>query len=122
MTKKQVDNFKEGKLTPCCQLLAKITGRKKTIPSLEHQVKLKGAKYPNDVFVINLPAGGHALLFIHIFHVSYNNIMCVDTNLQKRSQTFGDLAAITAAGMTHQFTAADFQSFVNYRSSTHQEK
>ena len=28
------------------------------MPTLQHQVKLKGAKYPNDIFVISLPAGG----------------------------------------------------------------
>ena len=58
MTRKQVDNFREGKLTPCCQLLAEVSGKKKKIPTLKHQVNLKGAKYPNDVFVINLPARG----------------------------------------------------------------
>ena len=60
MTKKQVDNFREGKLTPCCQLLAEFesTGKKK-IPTLKHQVNLKGAKYPNDIFIISLPAGGN---------------------------------------------------------------
>ena len=58
ITKKQVDNFREGKLTPCCQLLAEISGEKENVPTLKHQVKLRGAKYPNDVFVINLPAEG----------------------------------------------------------------
>ena len=55
VTKKQVDNFKKGKLTPCCQLLAKVSGRRKQVPSVSHQVSLKGAKFPHDVFLINLP-------------------------------------------------------------------
>jgi hypothetical protein len=58
VTKKQVDNFREGKLTPCCQLLAEVSGKKKKVPALKHQINLRGAKYPNDMFVINLPAGG----------------------------------------------------------------
>ena len=58
ITKKQVDNFRGGQLTPCCQLLAKVSGKKKKVPTLKHQVNLEGAKYPNDVFVINLPAEG----------------------------------------------------------------
>ena len=58
VTKKQVDNFKEGQLTPCCQLLAEVSARKKEVPVLKHQVNLKGAKYPHNVFVISLPAGG----------------------------------------------------------------
>ena len=59
VTKKQVDNFKEGKLTPCCQLLAEVTSERETnIPTLKHRVSLKGAKYPNDVFLINLPSKG----------------------------------------------------------------
>ena len=53
-----MDNFREGKLTPCCQLLAEVSGKKKKIPTMKHQVKLEGAKYPNDVFLISLPAGG----------------------------------------------------------------
>jgi hypothetical protein len=58
VTKKQVDNFREGKLIPCCQLLAEVFGKKKQIPTLKHQVTLRGAKYPNNIIVINLPAGG----------------------------------------------------------------
>ena len=58
MTKKQVDNFREGKLIPCCQLKAEFSGRRKKIPRLSHQVKLEGAKYPHDVFTIDLPAEG----------------------------------------------------------------
>ena len=64
VTKKQVDNFREGKLTPCCQLLAEFEtyGEEKKISKLKHRVNLKGAKYPNDVFVINLPARGRYIL------------------------------------------------------------
>ena len=44
--------------------------------------------------------------------------MCVhnntDTNVQERLQTFGVLAAITAAGMVYQFTAAYIQSLMHY--------
>jgi hypothetical protein len=40
VTKKQVDNFREGKLTPCCQLLAEVSGKKKEVPTLKHQVNL----------------------------------------------------------------------------------
>ena len=58
VTKKQVDNFKEGKATPCCQLLAEVSARKE-VPTMKHQVNLKGAKYPNNVFVICLPAEGN---------------------------------------------------------------
>ena len=103
VTKKQVDNFREGKLTPCCQLLAEFesTGKKKKIPTLKHRVNLKGAKYPNDVLVINLPAGGSYVHFIlatiHVILYVHHN---TDTSLQERSQTFGDLAA--AAGMVQQ--------------------
>jgi hypothetical protein len=53
VTKKQVDDFGEGKLTPCCQLVAEVSGK---ITTLNYQVKIEGAEYPNDVFVINLPA------------------------------------------------------------------
>ena len=59
-----VDNFREGKATPCCQLLAEVSGKKKNIPTLKHQINLKGAKYPNDVLVINLPAGGTAMMML----------------------------------------------------------
>ena len=58
VTKKQVDNFREGKATPCCQLLAEVSGKRKKVPSLRHQIALKGAKYPNDVFTLKLPVEG----------------------------------------------------------------
>ena len=54
----EVDYFREDKSIPCCQLLAEVSGKKKKIPTLRHQVNLKGAKFPNDFFVINLPARG----------------------------------------------------------------
>ena len=78
MTKKQVDNFREGKLTPCCQLLAEfeITKEEEYIPTLKLRVNLKGAKYPNDIFVINIPA------------------RCI-IEPQERSQTSEDLGMIT---------------------------
>ena len=62
VTKKQVDNFKEGKVTPCCQLKAEfelpeleVPGRTRT---LKHQVTLQGAKYPYNIFTIDLPPEG----------------------------------------------------------------
>ena len=62
VTKKQVDNFREGKLTPCCQLKAEIVVERKKIPTLTHQVVLKGAKYPNDIITIDLPVRGTTYL------------------------------------------------------------
>jgi hypothetical protein len=58
VTKKQVDNFRPGKSIPCCQLKAEVSGRRKKIPQLSHQVELKGAKYPHNMFTIDLPAEG----------------------------------------------------------------
>ena len=58
VTKKQVDNFREGKLTPCCQLKAEVTGRRKKIPVLNHQVLLKGAKESYNYFTLELPVRG----------------------------------------------------------------
>ena len=95
VTKKQVDNFREGKLTPCCQLLAEVVRRRKfnEIPALRYPVSLKGAKYPNDVFMISLPAGG--ILFVNV-HAA-QDMLCLgdisETSPQDRSPTFGDLAA-----------------------------
>ena len=53
-----MDDFRKGTSIPCCQLRAKVMGRRKKIPRLSHQVKLEGAKYPHDVFTIDLPAEG----------------------------------------------------------------
>ena len=58
MTKKDVDNFKPGKGTPRCQLKVVLSGRRKKITSVEHEVALQGAKYPHNVFVITLPPKG----------------------------------------------------------------
>ena len=58
MTKKQVDNFRVGKLTPCCQLKAEVTGRRKKIPVLNHQVLLIGAKKSHNFFTLELPVKG----------------------------------------------------------------
>ena len=69
VTKKQVDNFREGKLTPCCQLKAQVVGRRKKIPYLSHQVMLEGAKYPHNVFIIDLPAEGTKYQVMHASHV-----------------------------------------------------
>ena len=87
MTKKQVDNYREGKLIPCCQLLAELSGKKKKTPIVKH---LRGAKYPNDLFVINLPAGGKLNAQSHCFLII---TIIADTRLQKRSL---DLSAIAA--------------------------
>ena len=59
VTKKQVDNIKEGKLTPHCDLSVTLSARKKKkVPILKHEVNLQGAKPPYDMFVLILPAGG----------------------------------------------------------------
>ena len=65
-------------MTPCCQLLAESYGKTEEIPTMKHQVSLNGAKYPHDVFVINLPTGGiytcsylYAVDVILFLHYSY---------------------------------------------------
>ena len=77
MTKKQVDNFREGKLTPCCQLKAQVVGRRKKIPYISHQVTLEGAKYPHNVFTIDLPAEGTGVTSSHdvynFMHTLFND-------------------------------------------------
>ena len=94
VTKKQVDNFRKGKLTPCCQLTAKVTGKRKKIPQLSHQVKLEGAKYPHDVFTINLPAEGTCQIpTMDSFMHSYSFLSFSDSNSQP-TETFGDLGII----------------------------
>ena len=55
MTKKQVDNFREGKLTLCCQLKAEVSGRRKNIPVLNHRVLLQGTRRPYNFFTLELP-------------------------------------------------------------------
>ena len=54
VTKKQVDNFRQGKLTPCCQVKAQVLERE-NVQSLKYQVSLQGAKYPYDICTIDLP-------------------------------------------------------------------
>jgi hypothetical protein len=51
-----VDSYELGKIIPRFELVAKVSGKKKEIPILKHQMNLRGAKYPNNVIVINLPA------------------------------------------------------------------
>ena len=58
VTKKQVDNFRGGKLTPCCQIKAEVSCRRKKIPQLKHRVSINGTKTPNDFFTIDLPVQG----------------------------------------------------------------
>ena len=58
VTKTQVDNFKEGKSTPCCQLLAEMSKKRKKITSIKHRIILKGSKQQGDFILINLPPGG----------------------------------------------------------------
>ena len=55
VTKKQVDNFRERKLTPCCQLKAEVSQKRENIPTLKHRVSLTGARYPNNAFTLDLP-------------------------------------------------------------------
>ena len=70
MTKKQVDNFREGKVTPCCELSAEVSKRRKKIPELKYRVLLKGAKYPNDVFTIKLPIEGECVpVIVYYYYV-----------------------------------------------------
>ena len=93
VTKKQVDNFRESKLTPCCQLKAEVSGRRKKIPVLNHQVLLKGAKQSYNFFTLELPARGTKFNVLWSMH--WNNVIslitCVDPNSQA-AQTFGDLS------------------------------
>ena len=63
VTKKQVDNFRQGKLTPCCQVKAQVLERE-NVQSLKYQVSLQGAKYPYDICIIDLP----------IIEGTYNNL------------------------------------------------
>ena len=58
VTKKQVDNFREGKLIPYCQLKAELSGRRKKIPVLNHRILLKGARQPHNFFTLELPVRG----------------------------------------------------------------
>ena len=53
MTKKQVDNFREGKLIPHCQLKAEVIGKKEEVSSLKHNITLLGAKYPHNILTVD---------------------------------------------------------------------
>ena len=55
MTKKQVDNFLPGIGIPRCQLKVEFKGMGEKIPILK-DITLHGAKYPNNVFTIDLSA------------------------------------------------------------------
>ena len=66
VTKKQVDNFREGKLTPCCQLKAHLSGNRKKIPYLSHQVVLQGAKQPYNFFTLELPVQGTMVVHVSV--------------------------------------------------------
>ena len=76
-------------------------GRGKKIPQLSHQVKLEGAKYPHDVFTIDLPAAGmsqnniylpcimtHAICFLSPLFLGPNS---------QPAETFRDLSAAGVA-------------------------
>ena len=67
MTKKQVDNFREGKLTPCCQLKAEVSERRKKIPVLNHRVLLQGARRPYNFFTLELPVNGKVACRVCIY-------------------------------------------------------
>jgi hypothetical protein len=85
-----VDNFREGKLTPCCQLKAEVSGRRKKIPVLNHRVRLKGARRPYNFFTLELPINGIGIasdVCIKLYDFSI-----VDPNSQA-TQSSGDLSS-----------------------------
>ena len=96
VTKKQVDNFREGKSTPCCQVKAKVSDRRKKIPTLIYQISLQGAKYPYNFVTIELSARGTCTHW-WLNNVCSDHFHTTDTTSSeaaiKRSLTFGDLAA-----------------------------
>ena len=55
-----MDRYEPGKHTPCLHLKIDfvISGRIRRLPPLKHIVNLLGARYPHDLFVIDLPARG----------------------------------------------------------------
>ena len=59
VTKKQVDNFRVGKMIPRCQLKAEVFGRRRKIPVLNHQFLLQGARQPYNFFTLELPIKGN---------------------------------------------------------------
>ena len=56
ITKDQVDYFVPGSQVPSCQLYVEWTKQQEQPVQLIHRVKLLGAKGPNNVFFIRLPA------------------------------------------------------------------
>ena len=78
ITKVEVDSFGEGKMIPCCQLVAKCEGE---LTDLMHSVQLKGAKVPYNVFLIcvhrkaalklMLVTGTYIMIFYHFTYNSY---------------------------------------------------
>ena len=109
VSKKQVDNYKEGKVTPCCQLLAEVFSKKKEVPVFKRQVNLKGAKYPNDVFVISLPIRGRLISYItreKLKAQTRQHFMCGPINFADsynnsplKPHTFGDIPVLPAQGI-----------------------
>ena len=65
MTKKQVDNFREGKLIPHCQLKAEVIGKREQTSSLKHNISLTGVQYPHNILTIDLPAAKGIIIFFH---------------------------------------------------------
>ena len=85
-----MDNFKPGKGTPRCQLKVVLSGRRKKLPAVQHQVTLQGAKFPHNVFTITLPTEGTIDLGV-ILATSIIISFFSDVSAQN-FQTFGDLA------------------------------
>ena len=89
-----------------------MVGRRKKIPLLNHRVKLEGAKYPHDVFTIDLPAEGmqnnnyytdHGIVIVSCNQdsaFSYPLFCFPDPNSQP-AEALGDLSA---AGMPDKLT------------------
>jgi hypothetical protein len=53
VTKKQVDSFIPGIGIPRCQLKVEFNGKGEKIPVLR-DITLQGAKYPNNIFTLDL--------------------------------------------------------------------
>ena len=78
-----------------------MVGRRKKIPLLSHQVKLEGAKYPHNVFTIDLPAEGMTLYQFKLHDIAIGSCILFtspDPNSQP-AEIFGDLSA---AGIIYQ--------------------
>ena len=88
-----MDNFKPGKGTPRCQLKVVFSGRrKKKLPAVQHQVTLRGAKFPHNVFTITLPAEGMSWTHSSYLYLATITLFFTDTSNAQNFQTFGDLA------------------------------